>query len=160
MVVCSATTVVASANAAMIGQNYGLIQNAVNTTTGNSQVALLYSATLTTAAFAMRVVGLVPETAIVTTVTGASSTTAISCSALPNAIPVGTDVSSVAANGQLIPTGSFVSVAAAVGGTSVTLNTAPLVDIASNATIVFTQYPEVLVKFNFGVHSYYTAAAA
>ena len=31
--------------------------------------------------------------------------------------------------------------------------------IPSSSTIVFTQYPEVLVKLNFGTHSYYTGTA-
>ena len=158
-VVCSATTVVASGNRAAIGQNYGVIQNAVNTTTGDSQVALLYSATLTTNTMPFRAVGLVPETAVTSTAVGSSTTTSITCSALTTALVVGTDVGSLSASGQYIASGSFVSVAAAVGATTVTLNVAPITDIASGATIIFTQYPEVLVKFNFGVHSYYAATA-
>jgi hypothetical protein len=39
--VCSATTVMASGSQAVVGQNYSLIQNAVNGSTGSSQVALL-----------------------------------------------------------------------------------------------------------------------
>jgi hypothetical protein len=158
--VCSATTVMASGSQAVVGQNYGLIQNAVNGTTGNSQVALLYSATLTTDAFAARCVGLVPETAIVTPSVGSSSSTTITLTTpLTAALVVGTDVGSIASNGQYIASGSFVSVAAAVGATSITVNAAPLSAIASGATVIFTQYPEVLVKLNFGVHSYYTATA-
>jgi len=166
VVMCSATTVVASGAIPSIGQNYGLIQNAGNANTGDSAVALLWSATTTTIDLAARVVGLVPETAIVTSATGSSSSTTITLtgSGLPSAIPVGTDVAYVAANGQLIETGSYVSVAAAAGATSVTINSAIAVPggvtaIPSSSTIVFTQYPEVLVKLNFGVHSYYTGTA-
>lgn len=166
VVMCSATTVVASGAIPSIGQNYGLIQNAGNANTGDSAVALLWSATTTTVDLAARVVGLVPETAIVTSATGSSSSTTITLtgSGLPSAIPVGTDVAYVAANGQLIETGSYVSVAAAAGATSVTINSAIAVPggvtaIPSSSTIVFTQYPEVLVKLNFGTHSYYTGTA-
>jgi hypothetical protein len=65
VVMCSATTVIASASTAMLGQNFGLIQNAGNVNTGNSAVAALYSASTTSADLALRAVGLVQETAVV-----------------------------------------------------------------------------------------------
>jgi hypothetical protein len=164
VVMCSATTVIASAANAMLGQNFGLIQNAGNVNTGNSAVAALYASSTTSADLALRVVGLVGETAIQTSVTGSSSSTTITCSALPNALVVGTDVAYIAANGQLVQTGSYVSAAAAAGATSVTINSTIAVPgsvtaIPSASTILFTQYPEMLVKLNFGTHSYYTATA-
>ena len=164
VVMCSATTVIASAASAMLGQNFGLIQNAGNVNTGNSAVAALYSASTTSADLALRVVGLVGETAVQTSVTGSSSSTTITCSALPNALVVGTDVAYIAANGQVVQTGSYVSAAAAAGATSVTINSTIAVPgsvtaIPSASTILFTQYPEMLVKLNFGTHSYYTATA-
>jgi hypothetical protein len=164
VVMCSATTVIASAANAMLGQNFGLIQNAGNVNTGNSAVAALYSASTTGADLALRVVGLVGETAVQTSVTGSSSSTTITCSALPNALVVGTDVAYIASNGQLVQTGSYVSVAAAAGATSVTINSTIAVPgsvtaIPSASTILFTQFPEMLVKLNFGTHSYYTGAA-
>ena len=164
VVMCSATTVIASASTAMLGQNFGLIQNAGNVNTGNSAVAALYSASTTSADLALRAVGLVQETAVTTSVTGSSSSTTITCSALPNALVVGTEVGYIASNGQYIQTGSYVSAAAAAGATSVTINSAIAVPgsvtaIPSSSTIVFTQYPEMLVKLNFGTHSYYTATA-
>jgi len=84
---------------------------------------------------------------------------------LPSAIPVGTDVAYVAANGQIIQTGSFVTTAAAAAATSVTINATIAVPgsvtaIPSASTIVFTQYPEVLVKFNQALHGYYSATGA
>jgi hypothetical protein len=100
VVMCSATTVIASAANAMLGQNFGLIQNAGNVNTGNSAVAALYASSTTSADLALRVVGLVGETAIQTSVTGSSSSTTITCSALPSALVVGTDVAYIAANGQ------------------------------------------------------------
>jgi len=166
VVMCSATTVIASASVAMVGQNFGLIQNAGSANTGNSAVAALYAASTTGADLALRVVGLVEETAIVTSATGSSSSTTITLTGtgLPSALVVGTDVAYVAANGQLIETGSFVSVAANAGATTVTINAAIAVPgsvtaIPSASTIIFTQYPEMKVKLNFGTHSYYTATA-
>jgi hypothetical protein len=164
VVMCSATTVIASASTAMLGQNFGLIQNAGNVNTGNSAIAALYSSSTTGVDLALRVVGLVGETAVTTSVTGSSSSTTITCSALPNALVVGTEVGYIAANGQYVQTGSYVSVAAAAAATTVTINSAIAVPgsvtaIPSASTIVFTQYPEMLVKLNFGTHSYYTATA-
>lgn len=165
-VVCSAGTTVASGSYAMVGQNYSMIDGTGNANTGNSANALLYSATLTTAAFPARVVGVVHETALETAATGSSSTTTITLTGtgLPNAIVAGTDVSYIAANGQTIQTGSFVTTAAAAGATSITINSAiavpgSVVAIPSASTIVFTQYQEMLVKINFAVHGYYTATA-
>jgi hypothetical protein len=166
VVMCSATTVIASASTAMLGQNFGLIQNAGNVNTGNSAVAALYSSSTTGADLALRVVGLVGETAVTTSATGSSSSTTITLtgSGLPSALVVGTEVGYIASNGQYIQTGSYVSAAAAAGATTVTINSTIAVPgsvtaIPSASTIVFTQYPEMLVKLNFGTHSYYTATA-
>jgi hypothetical protein len=166
VVMCSATTVIASAANAMLGQNFGLIQNAGNVNTGNSAVAALYASSTTSADLALRVVGLVGETAVTTSATGSSSSTTITLtgSGLPSALVVGTEVGYIASNGQYIQTGSYVSAAAAAGATTVTINSTIAVPgsvtaIPSASTIVFTQYPEMLVKLNFGTHSYYTATA-
>ena len=167
-VVCSATTAVASAAMAMIGTNLSAINNTGSTTTGNSANAVLApSATPVTTTLPLRLVGLVGDSAITTSATGSSSTTTITLtgSGLPSAIPVGTDVAYVAANGQIIQTGSFVTTAAAAAATSVTINAAiavpgSVVAIPSASTIVFTQYPEVLVKFNQALHGYYSATGA
>jgi hypothetical protein len=165
--VCSATTVLASGSYAMVGQNYQMINNTGNVNTGNSANALLYSATLTTATFPIRVVGVNPDTAVPISATGSSSSTTITLTGtgLPAAIVAGTDVSYIAANGQIIRTGSFVTTAAAVNATSVTINVATTAlglsatPIPAASTIVFTQIPEMLVKINFGIHEYYNATA-
>jgi hypothetical protein len=57
-----------------------------------------------------------------------------------------------------------VSVAAAAGATSVTINSAIAVPgsvtaIPADSTILFREYPEVLVKLNFEIHSYQDATA-
>ena len=162
-VVCSATTVVASGARAMIGQNLAMINNTGNVNTGDSANALLApnDTPATTDALPIRVLGLVTDTSVpLGTATYSSiSTATVTCSALPYALPVGTDVGSLAANGQYIASGSFVDTAAAAGATSFILNAAPITAFASSSTLVFTQYPELLVKLNFGQHQYYAATS-
>ena len=166
-VVCSSGTTVASGSYAMIGQNYGVLDNTGSTNTGNSSVALAYSATLTTSTLPARVVGVVPDTAAPISATGSSTSTTITLtgSGLPSAIVQGTDVSYLASNGQIVRTGSFVTTAYSAGTTSIAINVATsslgntATVIPSGSTIVFTQIPEMLVKINFGNHEYYTATA-
>lgn len=162
-VVCSATTVVASGARAMIGQNLAMINNTGNVNTGDSANALLAPSDTpaTTDALPVRVLGLVPDTVVTlgsATYTSISTAT-VTCSALPFALPVGTDVGSLAANGQYIPSGSFVDTAANAGATSFILNQAPITAFAASSTLVFAQYPELLVKLNFGQHQYYAATS-
>jgi hypothetical protein len=162
-VVCSATTVVAGGARAMIGQNLAMINNTGNVNTGDSANALLAPSDTpaTTDALPIRVLGLVPDTVVTlgsATYTSISTAT-VTCSALPFALPVGTDVGSLASNGQYIPSGSFVDTAAAAGATSFILNQAPVAAFAASSTLVFAQYPELLVKLNFGQHQYYAATS-
>ena len=170
-VVCSATTVVASGAIAMIGTNLSMVNNASvasSLTSGNSANAVLApTATPVSTILPVRCVGVVPDTAVAQSATGSSSTTAITLtgSGLTSAIPVGTSVSYLASNGQIIETGSFVTAAASAGATSVTINAQPTLagsgtDIPSSSTIVFTQYPEILVKVNLLVHGYYSSTTA
>jgi hypothetical protein len=160
-VVCSATTAVASGARAMIGQNLACINNTGSLATGNSANALLAptDTPATTNTLPVRVLGVVPDTAVsLGTATYSSiSTATVTCSALPFALPVGTDVGSIASNGQYVSSGSFVDTAASAGATSFILNQAPTATL--NSTIVFTQYPELLVKINFGQHQYYAGTS-
>ena len=162
-VVCSATTAVASGARAMIGQNLACINNTGNANTGNSANALLAPSDTpaTTSSLPVRVLGLVTDTAVnLGTATYSSiSTATVTCSALPFALPVGTDVGSIAPNGQYISSGSFVDTAANAGATSFILNQAPATAFAASATLVFTQFPELLVKLNFGQHQYYAGTS-
>jgi hypothetical protein len=162
-VVCNTGTTVASGARAMIGQNLAMINNSGNVNTGDSANALLAPSDTpaTTDALPVRVLGLVPDTVVTLgSVTYTSiSTATVTCSALPFALPVGTDVGSLASNGQYIPSGSFVDTAASAGATSFILNQAPVAAFASSSTIVFAQYPELLVKLNFGQHQYYAATS-
>jgi hypothetical protein len=161
--ICSATTVIASGARAMIGQNLAMINNSGNLNSGDSLNALLAptDTPATTDALPIRVLGLVPDTVVsLGTATYTSiSTATVTCSALPFALPVGTDVGSLAANGQYIPSGSFVDTAASAGATSFILNQAPVAAFGASSTLVFNQYPELLVKLNFGQHEYYAATA-
>ena len=162
--VCSSGTTIASAAFAMVGQNISAINNASgNLLNGNSRNAVLApTATPVTTTLPLRVIDLVRETAVsLGSATYASiATNTITVSALPFALPVGTDVASVAANGQLIRSGSFVVTAASAGATSVVLNQPPSPVMVASSTVAFTQYPEVLVKLQFGAHQYYSATGA
>jgi hypothetical protein len=164
-VVCSSGTTVASGAMAMIGTNLSAINNTGSVNTGNSANAVLApSATPVTTTLPLRMVGLVQETAVsLGTATFSSGTTTLTVSALTSALPVGTDVSVLTTSGQIAQTGSFVATAAAAGDTSVVLNQAATFTLNSGvygATVVFTQYPEILVKLNQGLHGYYSATGA
>jgi hypothetical protein len=164
-VVCSSGTTVASGAMAMIGTNLSAINNTGNTNTGNSANAVLAPTnTPVTTTLPLRMVGLVTDTAVsLGTATFSAGTTTLTVSALPFALPVGTDVSVLTTSGQVAQTGSFVDTAAAAGATSVVLNQAATFTLNSGvytSTVVFTQYPEILVKLNQGFHGYYSATGA
>ena len=164
-VVCSSGTTIASGALAMIGTNLSAINNTGSTTTGNSANAVLAPTnTPVTTTLPLRMVGLVTDTAVsLGTATFSSGTTTLTVSALPFALPVGTDVSVLTTSGQVAQTGSFVDTAAAAGATSVVLNQAATFTLNSGvytSTVVFTQYPEILVKLNQGFHGYYSATGA
>ena len=170
-VVCSATTVVASGAIAMLGNNLSMIDNASvasSLLTGNSANAVLApTATPVTTILPVRCVGLVSDTSYGATATGSSSTTTITLTGTgtPIALPVGTNVAYLASNGQVIETGSFVTSAAAVAATSITINAQPNIqgsgtNIPSASTIIFTVYPEILVKPNLLSHGYYSSTTA
>jgi hypothetical protein len=161
-VVCSSGTTIASGAYAMVGQNLSLINNTGSTATGNSANAILAPTdTPVTTTLPARVVGVVTDTAVnLGTAVWSTGTSTLTVSALPFALPVGTDVAVLTANGQLAQTGSFVDTAAAAGATSVILNQAPTFTLGSGdygTTVVFTQYPELLIKLQFGLHGYYSA---
>lgn len=161
IVASSGSTTVTSCAPAMVGQNLQGSDLAGNANTGNSSNGLIIPAATTSSAYVARVVGMVPDTAasLGTATYTSISTATVTCSALPFALPVGTDVASIAANGQMIASGSYVATAASAGATTVVLNAAPATAFVASSTLVFTQYPEVLVKLNFGIHEYYTATA-
>lgn len=162
---------IGSVSSAMIGLNVAASDLAGNINTGSSSNAILASSAATTAALPFRIVDMFRDTAVpLGTASYTSGTTTLVTSALPNALPVGTEVGFIAPNGQYIGTANWVSTAAAAGTTSVVVNAqygvvnaggaaATATVIPASSTLVFTQYPEVLVKFNHGVHEYYNNLA-
>ena len=164
-VVCNTGTTVASGALAMIGTNLSAINNTGSTNTGNSANAVLAPTdTPVTTTLPLRMVGVVAETAVALgTATFSAGTTTLTVSALPYALPIGTDVSVLTTSGQVAQTGSFVKTAAAAGALSVVLDQAATFTLNSGvytSTVVFTQYPEILVKLNQGLHGYYSATGA
>lgn len=162
-------TTIGAASSAMIGLNMTISNLAGSVNTGNSSNGILASSAATTAALPVRIIDVVPETAVALgTATWSSGTTTLTTSALPNALPVGTEVGFLASNGQYVGTANWVSTAAAAGATSVVVNAqygvvnaggaaATATAIPASSVLVFTQYTEVLCKINFANHSYYTA---
>jgi hypothetical protein len=164
MVTASGGTTIASASQAIVGLNVAGSNLAGSVNTGDSYNGLVAPTATPSTGLPFRILSLVPDTAIEVTATGSSSSTTITLtgSGLPSAILQGADVGYLDASGQLIQTGSFVTSAYAAGTTSITINAAIAVPgsitaIPSASTIVFTSYPEVLVKINFGIHNYYAA---
>ena len=162
---------IGSVATSMIGLNIAGSDLAGNQNTGDSYNAVLSTSAATTAALPWRIVDIVRDTAVnLGTATYSSGTTTLTTSALPYALPVGTEVGFLASNGQYVGTASYVSTAASAGATSVVLNAqygtvnaggaaATAATIPTSSTLVFTQYPEVLIKFNQGVHEYYQNTA-
>jgi len=166
-------TTIGSVARSMVGLNMTVSNLAGSTSTGNSSNGILASSAATTSTLPVRVVGVVPDTAAALgTATWSSGTTTLTVTnSAFSALPVGTDVSFLAANGQTVLTGNWVSTAAAANATSVVVNqqyavaaaggaAMALTAIPTGSTLVFTQFTEVLVKINFGVHSYYNATGA
>jgi hypothetical protein len=170
-VMLASGTALGSAAIPLLGQNVQISRLwqagtgaavAGNINTGNSYIGALATTLNTSATQPLRVVGVVPDTAFAVAATGSSTATTITLTGagLPSNILLGADVGYLAANGQLIETGAFVTAAYSAGATSITLNVAVSVPggitaIPAGSTIVFTNYPEVLVKFNQGTHGYY-----
>lgn len=160
--VATGSATVISANTALIGQNAAIANNAGSANTGNSAIALVSPAATaaTTSTLPLRVIGLVKETAVVLGTglyTSISTETITPTAVLPFAMPVGTEVGSLAANGQYIHSGSFVATAYVAGAATIVMNQAPLTAFVASSTLVFTQYPEVYVKINALSHGYYSA---
>jgi len=164
-------TAIGSVATAMIGLNIAGSDLAGNLNTGDSYNGILASNVGNNATLPFRIVDLKRDTAIQFTATYTSGTGTLTVSALPSNLLVGTEVGYIASNGQYVGTGAYVSTFAAAGSTSVVLNSAQVtvnsptgtastaMTIPASSTLVFTQYPEVYVKFNFGLHEYYNNTA-
>jgi len=147
------------ANPAYVGANMFYSGPGGSTTTGDSLggVALSASATTTssvtpaTGGAPFRCVGVVPDTAISVVQNATSSSTTITLSAANSAIYPGMVIS-----GPGINAGSNTYVTT-VNGTTVTINRAVSTAQSTATAFTFTGYPEVLVTWNFGFHSYFNA---
>lgn len=161
MVTANGSSVLGSGSQAIVGLNLAGSYQAGNTLNGDSLNGLVAPTATPSTGLPFRVLSLVNDTAQAVSATGGNASTpgttiTLTGSGLPNAIPQGADVAYLL-NGQLVQTGAFVANSGgyATGTTSIT--TDKNVSIPSGSTVVFTSYPEVLVKINFGIHNYYAA---
>ena len=157
------STTIQYINPAFIGSNAYYIGaaagNTGSTTTGDSLAGVAVSAAATstsaitplTTSAPFRVVGVVPASAVTVTQNATSSSTTITLSAANSAILPGMVIS-----GPGITAGSNTYVTT-VNGTTVTINTAVTTAQSTAAQFSFTGYPEALVTWNFGYHSYFNA---
>lgn len=156
----SGTPVMGAAPALALGTNLTSMATATANTgstsgnlVGDSSVGLMLASgnvrRTTTSPF--RIVGFVPETAILATATGTttSGSTAVTLAAADSSIKTGMLVT-----GTGIAAGTVV---AAVSGTSVTLSANATA--SGTVTLTFAGYQEVLVKWNAGYHAYEAAVA-
>ena len=174
-VTAAAGTTIGSVARSMIGLNVNGSDGAGSTATGNSGIAIVPSvAVANTSTLPFRIVDVVPDTAVVSnaTLSSGGGSTSLVVTGLTSTLPIGTEVGYVAANGQYIGTGSWVSAAVTgTGSQTITINSQAVtvnsptgtastgITIPATSTLVFTQYPEAVVKFNFGIHEYYSNTA-
>lgn len=156
----SGTPVIGCAPAAALGTNLTPMATATANTgttsanlSGDSSVGLMLASgnVRRTATAPFRIVGLVPETQLLVTATGTttSGSTAVTLAAADSSIKTGMLVT-----GTGIAAGTYV---AAVSGTSVTLSANATA--SGTVTLTFNGYQEVLVKWNAGYHAYEVAVA-
>ena len=174
-VTAAAGTTIGSVARSMIGLNVNGSDGAGSTATGNSGIAIVPSVAVSnSSALPFRIVDVVTDTAVASTATLSSGggSTSLVVTGLTSTLPIGTEVGYVAANGQYIGTGSWVSAAVTgTGSQTITINSQAVtvnsptgtastgITIPATSTLVFTQYPEAVVKFNFGIHEYYSNTA-
>jgi hypothetical protein len=171
VVTAAGGTTIGSIARSDVGMNCEGSNLAGNVNTGNSSNGIVAATAANTSTLPIRIVDIVPDTAIVATATLASGggTTSLVCTGLSRALPLGADVAYLATNGQLIGTGSRVSAAVtSTGSQTVSINAQAAtvnsptgtastgITIPANSTMVFTIYQEAIVKFNFGIHEYYS----
>ena len=153
------------ANQSFIGTNvYAVTGVAGSTTTGNSKMAVsgdgpsngTGNVRVATNSLPFRVVSVVPETAYSVTGTGTSASTTITLDAAVTGLQAGMAVvcPSASAGGQV---GNY-NYVTNVNGTTVTV-AKTLTASTAGSQFTFIGYPEVLVKWNQGWHSYQYATA-
>ena len=147
------------ANQSFVGTNvYAVTGNAGSTTTGNSKMAVsgdgptngTGNVRVSGTSLPFRVVAVVPETAYSVTGTGSAATTTITLAAAVTGLQAGMQVVCPAATAGGLP-GDY-NYVTNVNSTTVTV--AKTLTAASGSSFTFIGYPEVLVKWNQGWHSY------
>lgn len=155
--VSNTATTIGYVSQAFVGTNlFPVTGVAGSTTTGNSRMGVCGTnpsngtggiRVLTTAPF--RVVGVVPETGVTLTGAGTCSTTTITLDAAVTGLQAGMQfIVPGVANANA---GDY-NLVTNVNGTTVTISRS--VTIASSTAMTFVGFPEVLVKWNQGYHSY------
>lgn len=112
----------------------------------------------TTTTLPFRIVQLVPDTALTLSGTGTSSTTTITLASAVTGLQAGMQVIVANTTGGYT-TGGYpgdYNYVTNVNGTTVTIANA--ITQASTVNMTFVGYPEVIVAWNFGYHSYMAAA--
>jgi len=152
-------TTVGYASQSFVGSNvYFVGGTAGSTASGNSAVGVSGSAPTNgtgnvsvVSALPFRVVGLVPETAVTLTGTGSTSgsSTTVTLAAAVTGLQSGMQLICPTGTGSLA--GNYITVTN-VNGTTVTVSSA--ITLASGSALTFVGFPEVLVKWNQGYHSY------
>lgn len=152
-------TTVGYASQGFVGTNlYCVTGTAGSTATGNSAMGV--SADQPTngtgnvrqaAARPFRVVALVPETAVTLTGTGSTSgsSTTVTLDAAITGLQAGMQLIAPSGTGSLA--GNYIIV---TNVNSTTLTVSSAVTLASGSSLTFLGFPEVLVKWNQGYHSY------
>jgi hypothetical protein len=153
------------ANQSFIGTNvYAVTGVAGSTTTGNSKMAVsgdgptngTGNVRVASSSLPFRVVAVVPETAYTVTGTGTSASTTITLDAAVTGLQAGMAVICPAASAGGQP-GNY-NYVTNVNGTTVTVGKT-LTASTAGSSFTFIGYPEVLVKWNQGWHSYQYATA-
>lgn len=153
------------ANQSFIGTNvYAVTGVAGSTTTGNSKMAVsgdgpsngTGNVRVASSSLPFRVVSVVPETAYTVVGTGTSSSTTITLDAAVTGLQAGMAVVCPAASAGGQP-GNY-NYVTNVNGTTVTV-AKTLTASTAGSQFTFIGYPEVLVKWNQGWHSYQYATA-
>jgi hypothetical protein len=153
------------ANQSFIGTNvYAITGVAGSTTTGNSKMAVsgdgptdgTGNVRVASNSLPFRVVAVVPETAYTVVGTGTSASTTITLDAAVTGLQAGMAVVCAAASAGGQP-GNY-NYVTNVNGTTVTV-AKTLTAATAGSQFTFIGYPEVLVKWNQGWHSYQFATA-
>lgn len=152
-------TTVGFASQNFVGTNvYSVTGVAGSAATGNSAMGVSGGApsngtgnTRQTGALPFRIVDIVPETAVSLTGTGSTSgsSTTVTLAAAITGLQAGMQLIAPSGTGSLA--GNFITV---TNVNSTTLTVSSAVTLASGSALTFVGYPEVLVKWNQGYHSY------